>query len=76
MPATIRSSICFPRLLSKNVKIEMYGTIILPVYFCECESWCFTLRVEHAESVQEFSAEEGVRPEKEGKSNGRLEKTA
>jgi hypothetical protein len=31
-------------LLSKNVKIKIYRTIILPVVFYGCESWSVTLR--------------------------------
>jgi hypothetical protein len=34
------------RLLSKNVKIRIYKTIILPVVLCECETWSLTLREE------------------------------
>ena len=33
-------------LLSKNVKIEIYRTIILPVVLCGCGSWSLTLREE------------------------------
>ena len=33
-----------PRLLSKNVKIKIYRTIILPVVLYGCESWSLTLR--------------------------------
>ena len=35
-----------PSLLSKNLKIKIYRTIILPVVFYGCESWSVTLRVE------------------------------
>jgi len=34
-------------LLSKNVKIKMYRTIILPVVLYGCETWSLTLREEH-----------------------------
>jgi len=34
------------RLLSKNVKIKIYRTIILPVVFYGCETWSLTLRKE------------------------------
>jgi hypothetical protein len=43
MLATIQSS----RLLSKNVKIRIYNTVILPVVLCGCETWSLTLREEH-----------------------------
>ena len=34
------------RLLSKNLKIKIYKTIILPVVLNECEAWSLTLREE------------------------------
>jgi hypothetical protein len=34
------------RLLSKNVKIKIYRTIMLPVVLYGCESWSLTLREE------------------------------
>ena len=34
------------RLLSKNLKIKIYRTIILPVVLYGCEIWSFTLREE------------------------------
>ena len=34
------------RLLSKNLKIEIYRTIILPVVLFGCETWSLTLREE------------------------------
>jgi hypothetical protein len=35
------------RLLSKNVKIRIYKTIIFPVFLYECETLSLTLREEH-----------------------------
>jgi hypothetical protein len=35
------------RLLSKNIKVRIYKTIILPVVLYGCESWSLTLREEH-----------------------------
>jgi hypothetical protein len=35
------------RLLSKNVKVRIYKTIILPVVLCGCETWSLTIREEH-----------------------------
>jgi hypothetical protein len=35
------------RLLSKNVKIRTYKTIILPVVLYGCETWSLTSREEH-----------------------------
>ena len=34
-------------LLSKNIQIELYRTIILPVVLYGCETWSLTLREEH-----------------------------
>jgi hypothetical protein len=34
------------RLLSKNLKIRIYRTIILPVVLYRCETWSFTLKEE------------------------------
>ena len=34
------------RLLSKNLKIKIYRTKILPVVLCGCETWSLTLREE------------------------------
>jgi hypothetical protein len=34
------------RLLSKNLKIKIYRTIILPVVLYSCETWSLTLREE------------------------------
>jgi hypothetical protein len=34
-------------LLSKNVKVRIYKTIILPVVLYGCETWSLTVRDEH-----------------------------
>ena len=34
-------------LLSKNLKIKIYRTVILPVFLYGCETWSLTLREEH-----------------------------
>ena len=39
-------SIQTSRLLSKNLKIKIYKTIILPVVLYGCETWSLTLREE------------------------------
>jgi hypothetical protein len=41
------------RLLSKNLKIRIYKTIILPVVLYGCETWSLTLREEHRLKVFE-----------------------
>jgi hypothetical protein len=35
------------RLLSRNVKVRIFKTIILPVVLYGCETWSLTLREEH-----------------------------
>jgi hypothetical protein len=42
-----------PQLLSKNLKIRIYKTIILPVVLYGCETWSLTLREEHRLGVFE-----------------------
>jgi hypothetical protein len=41
------------QLLSKNLKIRIYSTIILPVVLYGCETWSLTLREEHRMGVFE-----------------------
>ena len=36
-----------PRLPSKNLKIKIYRTIILPMVLYGCETWLLTFREEH-----------------------------
>jgi hypothetical protein len=43
------------RLISKNLKIKIYKTVILPVVLYGCETWSLTLREEHRLSVSENS---------------------
>jgi hypothetical protein len=40
------SNLLSSRLLSKNIKIRIYKTIILPVVLYGCETWSLTLREE------------------------------
>ena len=46
MLAIIRCRILSSSLLSKNIKIKIYRTIILPVVLYGCETWSLTLREE------------------------------
>jgi hypothetical protein len=41
------------RLLSRNVKVKIYRTIILPVVLYGCETWSLTLREKHGLRVFE-----------------------
>jgi hypothetical protein len=43
------------RLLSRNVKVKIHKTIILPVVLYGCETWSLTLREEHRLRVFENS---------------------
>jgi hypothetical protein len=47
MLATIRFSLLSSHLLSGNVKVTVYNTIIMPVVLYECETWSLTLREKH-----------------------------
>jgi hypothetical protein len=46
-------SLVSSRLLSRNVKVKIYRTIILPVVLYRCEIWSLTLRKEHRLKVFE-----------------------
>jgi hypothetical protein len=46
MLATIQSRTFYLRLLSKNIKIRIYKTIILPVILYGCETWSLTLTLQ------------------------------
>ena len=47
-------------LLSKNTKIKIYRTIILPVVLCGRETWSFTLREERRLRVFENRVLRGI----------------
>jgi hypothetical protein len=40
-------------LLSKNVKVKLFKSVILSVVLCGCEIWCLPLREEHRLRVSE-----------------------
>ena len=44
-----------PSLLSSNLKIKIYRTIILPLVLYGCETWSLTLREERGLRVYENS---------------------
>ena len=52
-PLWWRNSILSSRLLSKNLKIKIYRTIILPVVLYGYETWSLTLKEEHGLRVFE-----------------------
>jgi hypothetical protein len=46
-------SLLSSRLLSRDIKVKIYKTIILPVVFYRCETWSLTLRERHGLSAFE-----------------------
>jgi hypothetical protein len=42
-----------PCLLSKNIRIRIYKTVIVPLVLYVCETWSLTLRGEHSQRVFE-----------------------
>jgi hypothetical protein len=62
-------------LISKNLNINIYKTVILPVVPYGCETWSFTLREEHKLRVFENSVLRKIfGPERE--EDGSWKKTA
>jgi len=46
-------------LLSKNINIKIYRTVILPFVLYGCETWLLILREEHRLRVFEIGCREG-----------------
>jgi hypothetical protein len=53
-------SLLSSRLLSRNVKVKIYKTIILPAILYGCETWSLTLREEHRLRVFENRVLRGI----------------
>jgi hypothetical protein len=53
-------SLLSSRMLSRNVKVKIYKTIILPVVLYGCETWSLTLREEHRLRVYENRVLRGI----------------
>jgi hypothetical protein len=53
-------SLLSSRLLSRNVKVKIYKTIILPVVLYGCETWSLTLMEEHRLRVFENRVLRGI----------------
>jgi hypothetical protein len=64
------------RLLSKNIKIKIYETVILPVVLYGCETWYLTLREKKGLRVFENRVLRKIFDPKEGRSDRRVEKNA
>jgi hypothetical protein len=60
MLATICFSLLSSRLLSRNLKVKIYKTIILPVVLYGCETWSLTLREERRLRVFENRLLRGI----------------
>jgi hypothetical protein len=59
------------RLLSKNVKVRIYNTIIFPVVLYGCETWSLTVREEHKLRVFENRVLRRIfRPKRDGVMGG------
>jgi hypothetical protein len=63
-------------MLSKNVKIRIYKTLILPVVLYGCGTWSLTVREQHRLRVFEIRVLRRTFGPKRDEVNGRLEKTA
>jgi len=59
-------NLLFSGLLSKNIKIKIYRTIILPFVFYGCETWSLTVREERRLRVFENRVLRGIFGPKEG----------
>jgi hypothetical protein len=46
-------NLSYSLMISKNLKIKVYRTVILPVVLYGCETWSLTLREEHRLRVSE-----------------------
>jgi hypothetical protein len=53
-------SLLSSRLLSRDIKVKIYKTIILPVLLYGCETWSLTLREEHRQRVFENRVLRGI----------------
>jgi hypothetical protein len=58
------------RLLSKNVKVRIFKTIILPVVLYGCETWYLTVREEHRLRVFENRVLKICGPKRDGVTGG------
>ncbi|KAJ4434211.1 hypothetical protein ANN_22759 [Periplaneta americana] len=56
-------------LLSKNLKVRIYKTVILPIVLYGCETWTLTLREEHREYTVTIC---GISPEYYSKTHYRV----
>jgi hypothetical protein len=69
-------SLLSSRLLSRNVKVKIYKTIILPGVLYGCETWSLTLREEHRLRMFEQRVLRRIFGPKKDASNRRMEKVS
>jgi hypothetical protein len=70
-------SILSSRVLSRNVKVKIYKTIILPVVLYGCETWSLALREEHRIRVFENRVLSKIfGPKRDEVTNRRMEEVA
>jgi hypothetical protein len=60
MPRTIQFRVFYLPLLSRDRKVKIYKTIILPDALSECETCSLTLQEEYSLRVLENGAEENI----------------
>jgi len=60
--------------LSKNLKIKIYRTVILPAVSCECETWLLTMREECRLTVLENKVLRRIFGPRRGKVTGEWRK--
>ena len=68
--------VSYSSLLSKNLKIKIYRTIILPVVLYGCETWSLTLREERKLRVFENMVLRRIFGPRRDEGNGGMEETA
>jgi hypothetical protein len=56
----LQGGVLSSHLLSRNLKVKIYKTIILPVVLYGCETWSLTLREEHRLRVFENRVLRGI----------------
>jgi hypothetical protein len=72
---SVQSLLC-SRLLSRNIKVKIYITTILPVVLYGCETWSLTLREEHRLRMFENRVLRIIFGPKRDEGNGTVEKVA
>jgi hypothetical protein len=61
-------------VLSRNVKVKIFKTIILPVVLYGCETWSFTLREDRGRRVFEYRVQRRIFGPKSDEARGERRK--